>query len=222
MDIHIDLSTGSVHLNTVEVASPGLDILRLKKSISEQSLTYSLREGKHHKTYFRFEKNLSFLDSYVEALVVKYMKKDCNACIIHLIVSDKKQREVIFESVFNGMKADVEAHKFSWGKIQFYSDAHYSGAISLVMTFKSAKPMRSPSTSSLREPQVYSLLSLIRASLVENCQSTLDCLEFLSSFQARVRVRISSRVGILSSRYWRLYTLSSISATLSQLPCFGV
>lgn len=68
----------------------------------------------------------------------------------------------------------------------------------------------------------YSFLSLIRASFVVNCQSTVALIALRCSSQERISWMSVSSSGIRRSRHCRNRTLNSISAMLSQLPCFGV
>ena len=68
----------------------------------------------------------------------------------------------------------------------------------------------------------YRRLSLVRASGLVNCQSIRDLALFRRFCQAPTSAWIWSRLSILRSRHCLMRTLSSISAMLSQLPCFGV
>ena len=64
-------------------------------------------------------------------------------------------------------------------------------------------------------------LSLIRASAVENCQSTVVILLLRFVSHAAISVRNMPISGIRRSKHWIFRALSSISAMLSQLPCLG-
>jgi len=69
---------------------------------------------------------------------------------------------------------------------------------------------------------VYSRFNLMRASWVVKRQSMVMARLFRSCSQAATSFLISSMLGILRLRHCPLRALSSISATLSQLPCLGV
>ena len=62
----------------------------------------------------------------------------------------------------------------------------------------------------------------MRASSVVNCQSTLARTRSRDACQAATSVRRTLIESIRRPRHWRITTLSSISATFSQLPCLGV
>jgi hypothetical protein len=139
VNINIDLFSGKLNLDDIEVASPCLDISQLRNTISKQTvMACSTLEGRNHKTHFRFEKNLSFFGCSVDAFVVEYIKNNYNACFIHLSPFDMKERE-FFESAVNYIKhnsashnrhRNIEEYKFVWGKIGFYLDTHWN-AISI-------------------------------------------------------------------------------------------
>ena len=68
----------------------------------------------------------------------------------------------------------------------------------------------------------YSLFSLILASLFVNCQLMVEFLLFRCSCQSATSFFISSKVEICLFKHCLFKTCNSISAILSQLPCFGV
>lgn len=68
----------------------------------------------------------------------------------------------------------------------------------------------------------YSLFSLILASLFVNCQLMVEFLLFRCSCQSATSFFISSMVEICLFKHCLFKTCNSISAILSQLPCFGV
>ena len=89
------------------------------------------------------------------------------------------------------------------------------------------KPMPDDPTRCLvRHPVLitgYSRFSFVRASVILNCQSTPRCLALVLS--AQVLISLCSSVSSPMRRpvrHWLVRQLSSHSATLSQLPCFGV
>ena len=68
----------------------------------------------------------------------------------------------------------------------------------------------------------YRRFSLILASSLVKRQSILACAMFRLCCHAATSDAKVALSGIRRSRHWRVKTLSSISAILSQLPCFGV
>jgi hypothetical protein len=144
VDINIDLFSGKINFDDIEVASPYLDISRLRNTIFRKAtIVCSILEERNHKTYFRFEKNLSIFSCSVDAFVVEYKKNNCNACFIHLSPINKEEMRTFFEAAVNDIKhksilynsfQNIEEYKFPWGKIGLHLDVHYN-AISISISF---------------------------------------------------------------------------------------